>query len=94
MDDFLPLLSYDHGNRAALDAKLQQIIKMLNARPENTGCEQFFTIPARFMSKELHDDLGPALILRLRLVIEQQQRNKRVCETDGTIAQWLKTARL
>jgi len=92
-DRFLPLLSYDHGNKAALDDKIQSLIKMLNEKPPPTGGENEFFIYGAFIVKEYYDDLGPALILWLRLVIEQQRRKKRIKETDATIAGWLKTTR-
>ena len=36
-DRFLPLLTYDHGNKAALDDKIQSLIKILNDKPPSTG---------------------------------------------------------
>ncbi len=92
-DRFLPLLTYDHGNKADLDNKIQDLIKILNERPEKPGDSHQFTIYADFIRKELYDDLGPALILWLRLVIEQQRRKRKIKETDSTLAEWLHTSR-
>ena len=66
---------------------------MLNDKPTSNGGENEFFIYGAFITKESYDDLGPALILWLRLVIEQQRRKKRIKETDATIAGWLKTSR-
>jgi hypothetical protein len=81
-DRFLPLLTYDHGNKAALDDKTQSLIKMLNEKPPPTGGENEFFIYGAFIAKESYDELGPALILWLRLAIEQQHRKRRIKETD------------
>ncbi|MBU2620879.1 MAG: toprim domain-containing protein [Proteobacteria bacterium] len=93
VDDFLPLLSYDHGNKAMLEENLQQIIKLLETRPEKLKSEKIFTIPANFLKTEGYTDLGQALILWIRLVIEQQTRRRKIAETDETLADWLRTSR-
>jgi len=80
---FLPLLTYNHANKADLDGKIQNLIKMLNERP----------IYSDFIRKELYDDMGPALILWLRLLIEQQYRKRKIKETDSTLKEWLQTSR-
>jgi len=64
----LPLLTYNHANKADWDGKIQDLIKMLNERPEKPGDGNQFTIYSDFIRKELYDDMGPALILWLRLV--------------------------
>lgn len=43
-DRFLPLLTYNHANKADLDGKIQDLIKMLNERPENPGDGNQFTV--------------------------------------------------
>jgi len=91
---FLPLLTYNHANKADLDGKIQNLIKMLNERPEKPGDGNQFTIYSDFIRKELYDDMGPALILWLRLLIEQQYRKRKIKETDSTLAKWLQTSRL
>ncbi len=91
--DFLPLLSYDHGNKTELDKTLYEIIKLLEARPKKPKSDRYFTIPAKFLMTESYDDLGPSIILWLRIVIEQQTRKRKIRETDGTIAEWLNTSR-
>ena len=93
VEDFLPLLSYDHGNKAALDNTLYEINKLLEARPEKPKSDKVFTIPTDFLKTEAYDDLGPAIILWLRVVIEQQSRKRKIRETDRTLADWLKTSR-
>ena len=93
IDDFLPLLSYDHRNKSALDKTLYEITKLLEARPEASKSDRYFTIPTNFLKTEAYDDLGSALILWLRIVIEQQTRKRKIRETDGTLAKWLNTSR-
>ena len=93
MDDFLPLLSYDHGNKAMLDQTIDEITKLLEARHTEPQSNTVFTIPVKFLQTEAYTDLGPALILWLRLVIEQQARKRRVRQTDAMLAQWLGTTR-
>ena len=93
VDDFLPLLSCDHGNKAMLDQTISQITRLLEERPTKPKSEKFFTIPANFLRIEGYSDLGPALILWLRLVIEQQTKKRRVLQTDETLAEWLMTTR-
>ncbi|BBO89690.1 toprim domain-containing protein [Desulfosarcina ovata] len=91
--DFLPLLSYAHGNKAMLDQTINEITGRLEYRPTEPPGEAFFTIPANFLRTEAYTDLGPALILWLRLVIEQQTKKRRVRQTDSTLAEWLGTSR-
>ena len=76
-----------------MDGKIQDLIKMLNERPEKPGDGNQFTIYSDFIRKELYDDMGPALILWLRIVIEQQYRKRKIKETDSTLAKWLQTSR-
>jgi hypothetical protein len=91
--DFMPLLSYDHGNKAMLDHTMGEITKLLEARHATPQSGRVFTIPVKFLQTEAYTDLGPALILWLRLVIEQQTRKRRVRETDTVLAGWLNTSR-
>ena len=93
IEDFLPLLSYDHGNKPVLDKTLYEIIKLLEARPAKPKSNRYFTIPTDFLKTEAYDDLGASIILWLRIVIEQQIRKRKIRETDGTIAEWLNTSR-
>ncbi len=65
-----PLLTYNHANKADLARKIQDLIKILNERPEKPGDGNQFTIYSDFIRKELYDDMGPALILWLRIAIE------------------------
>ena len=91
--DFLPLLTYDHRNKSALDKTLYEIIKLLEARPEKPKSDKVFTIPTDFLKIEAYDDLGASIILWLRIAIEQQSRKRKIRETDRTLAEWLKTSR-
>jgi hypothetical protein len=84
--DFLPLLSYDHGNKAMLDQTINEITKLLEARHTEPQSDTAFTIPVKFLQTEAYTDLGPALILWLRLVIEQQAKKRKVRQTDAV---WL-----
>lgn len=63
VEDFLPLLSYAHGNKSALDKTLYEITKLLEARPKKPKSNQYFTIPAKFLTIEAYDDLGASIIL-------------------------------
>ncbi len=92
-DRFLPLLTYNHANKADLAGKIQNLIKMLIKQPEKLGDSNQFFIYSDFIRKELYDDMGPALILWLRLLIEQQSRKRKIKETDSTFAEWLQTSR-
>jgi DNA primase catalytic core len=93
VDDFLPLLTYDHANQAALKATLKNLILLLETRHRRARTERVFRVPVNFLNDEAYDDLGPALILWLRLVIEQQAKGRRVKQTDSTLAEWLHTSR-
>ena len=92
-DRFLPLLTYNHANKADLAGKIQNLIKMLIKQPKKPGDGNQFAIYSDFIRKELYDDMGPALILWLRLLIEQQSRKRKIKETDSTLAEWLQTSR-
>jgi hypothetical protein len=92
-DRFLPLLSYDHANKAMLEQTIGEITKLLETRHTEPKSDTVFTIPVKFLQTEAYTDLGPALILWLRLVIEQQTRKRRVRQTDAVLAEWLGTTR-
>jgi len=93
VDDFMPMLSYDHGNKAMLDQTINEITKFLEARHTEPQSDMVFTIPMKFLQTEAYTDLGPALIFWLRLVIEQQTRKRKVRQTDAVLAEWLNTTR-
>ena len=93
VEDFLPLLTYDHANQAALKATLKELVLLLERRPRRARTERVFRVPVDFLNNESYDDLGPALILWLRLVIEQQAKKRKVKQTDSTLAAWLHTSR-
>ncbi|MDB4303399.1 toprim domain-containing protein [Desulfosarcina sp.] len=93
LDDFMPLLSYDHGNKTILDQTINEITKLLEVRHTEPQSDTVFKIPVKFLQTEAYTDLGPALILWLRLVIEQQIKKRRVRQTDAVLAEWLSTTR-
>jgi hypothetical protein len=93
IDDFLPLLSYDNGNQAALATKLSDIHKLLGTKPVKPGSDDCFKIPANFINTEAYDDLGAALILWLWVAIHQQKNGCRVVGYDKDLATRLNTTR-
>jgi len=92
-DDFLPHIKYNHRNKTTMDKTIEHIIRLLETRPAEQKSKKRFTIPAFFLDKNQHYDMGPALILWIRLVIEQQAKKKKIRETDATLAEWLHTSR-
>jgi DNA primase len=102
IDSILHLLSYNHRNRAELEKTLQQIISILSDPqkdpPPKEALNQFFRLPIKFIEDEHHIRLGDALILHLRLAIEQQTKKRKggvggwIKESDSTIAGWLHTS--
>ena len=92
-DLILPMLTYDHGNRSALEAKIEALTELIETRPTETSEDKPFRLPANFVTDANYTDLGPALIFWLRIAIEQQRKKRKVRETDETLAGWLKTSR-
>lgn len=92
-DDFLPLLSYDHGNKTLLDAKIGALVKLILQRPNHSEAKQIFTLPLNFVEEGKIAVLGNALIFWLKIVIEQQHRERRFKITDSDLAKQLKTSR-
>lgn len=92
-EDFLPLLTYDHGNKVGLETKLKAIDDLINTKPTEATEVKTFRLPGNFVREKDYIDLGPALILWIRIAIEQQARKRKIKETDGTLAGWLKTSR-
>jgi hypothetical protein len=97
IDDLLFFLSYDNRNKAELDQRLQQIYDVLERPrkdvPPDEEIKGYLKIHRKFIEDEVYQDIGAALILHLRLAIEQQIRGRRVKETDSTIAGMLITTR-
>jgi DNA primase len=93
VDDFMLLLSYDHRNKAMLDQTIIEITKLLEARHTKPQSDKVFTIPVNFLQTEGYTDLGPAIMLWLRLVIEQQTTRRRIRQPDNVLAEWLNTSR-
>jgi hypothetical protein len=100
--NMIPLLPYTHRNRVELQKTLQQILSLLSdpqkAPPPKEQLNEFFRLPIRFIEDEHHIRLGDALILHLRLAIEQQTKKRKggvggkIKESDSTIAGWLHTS--
>ena len=93
--DLLPLLTYDHGNRAELDRKLDLIRRVLDSpvKEEPDTKKGWLTLPVKFIEDEILVKLGAAVILHLRLAMEQQQRKRKVKVSDSELAGWLNTSR-
>lgn len=92
-EDFLPLLTYDHGNKALLEGKLNALEQLLLERSNYTDVERYFSLPANFVEEEKIARLGNALILWLKLVLVQQYKKRKVKITDGALAKELRTSR-
>jgi hypothetical protein len=96
-EEILALLSYDHSNRAELDVKLEQIRSLLESHqqkpPDKNERDQYTSVPSNFIKDAIYREIGDALILHLRIAVEQQRRERKIKETDTTIAQWLNTSR-
>jgi DNA primase len=102
IDSIIHLLSYNHKNRAALEKTLQQIISVLSGPqkdpPSAEERNEYFRLPIKFIEDETNLKLGDALILHLRLTIEQQTKRRKggvggkIKESDTTIAGWLQTS--
>jgi len=95
--DLLPSLTYDSGNRAALNHKINEIRSYLDDPlkdpPPEESQHDYFHLPRNFIQDEHYINIGDALILHLRLAIEQQTRERRIKESDSTIAEWMGTTR-
>jgi len=96
-DDILRYLSYDHKNRAELNQKLNTVKSFLEEPlkypPDKQDQKDYFSLPRKFIEDEHYLRIGDALLLHLRLAIEQQTRARKIKETDATIAGWLSTSR-
>ncbi len=92
-EDFLPMLSYNHSNKSQLEGKIETLVAMLTARPLHLDAGRKFTIPSDFIEEEKFATLGTALILWLKIVIEQQYRKRKVKITDSALAKQLDTSR-
>jgi hypothetical protein len=66
--------------------------------PPEEQLNEFFRLPIKFIEDEQHIRLRDALILHLRLAIEQQTKKRKggvggkIKESDTTIAGWLQTS--
>ena len=68
-------------------------MRLILQRPIDTDAERTFTLPYNFLDEEISSDLGPALILWLKIAIEQKYRKRRLKVTDSDLAKQLKTSR-
>ncbi len=92
-NQLLPMLAYDHGNKTLLEAKIAALVDVLESRTQHSDEERIFKIDANFIEEKRYIALGPALILWLKIVIEQRLRERRLMITDSILAQELKTSR-
>jgi DNA primase len=102
INSIVHLLSYNHRNRVDLKKRLQQVIFALSDPqkdpPPDKERKDYFRLPNKFIEDEHHLKLGDALILHLRLAIEQQTKKRKggvggkITGSDSTIAAWLGTS--
>lgn len=92
-DEFLPLLTYNHSNKALLEGKMEALVGLIFQRPIGNEADRPFRLPCSFLDEEKINVLGPALILWLKIAIEQQQRKRRLKVTDSALADQLQTSR-
>ncbi len=59
VDEFMPLLAYNHANRAMLKETLMRIGGLLEKRPTKPQSERTFRLPVGFLQSEGYEDLGP-----------------------------------
>ena len=89
----LPMLSYDHGNKSLLEVKLDALVAILESRPQQKNAERTFKLRSNFIDEQRYVPLGSALILWLKIAIEQEYRKRWLKITDGTLAVELRTTR-
>lgn len=89
----LPMLSYDHGNKSLLEVKLDALVAILESRPQQKNAERTFRLRSNFIDEQRYVPLGSALILWLKIAIEQEYRKRWLKITDGTLAVELRTTR-
>jgi len=93
-EDFLPLLRYDHGNKASLAVSLNTIVTALQTPPRSKELKApTFRIKSDFIGNGFLESLGPALILWLFITIEQQRVKRYVRQPDAALAERLHTSR-
>lgn len=89
----LPMLAYGHSNKNLLEAKIGALAAILESRSQHKDVERIFSLPAIFVEEQRYLRLGPALILWLKIAIEQQHRKRKLKMTDGMLAEELRTTR-
>jgi DNA primase len=93
-DDFLPLLRYDHSNKASLYATIETLIELLNNPPQAEALtDNTFRIRSDFIQMGFYVELDPALILWLYIAMEQQRIRRYIRLTDSALAERLRTTR-
>ena len=93
-EDFLPMLTYGYGNRVLLDRAVASIIERITTGREKTTEGRTFRLPANFVNDRIYERMGPAIILWLRIAIEQQRRRRKLQIRDSDLAEWLGTSRV
>lgn len=93
-DHLLSMLSYGHGNKSGLEAQINTLIEHIESKPMVSETERVFTLPYNFVEERRYHDLGTALILWLKIAIEQQYKKRRVVMTDAALGEALKTSRV
>ena len=92
VEHFLPLLTYGHGNKVMLDQAVANIVERVTAgQGPTTG--RTFRLPANFVNDRIYEQMGPGIILWLRIVIEQQRCRRKLNVRDADLAEWLGTSR-
>jgi len=89
----LPMLSYDHSNKSQLEAKIGALKAILESRPQHKDAERTLKLYSNFIEEQRYVRLGSALILWLKIAIEQEHRKRWLKISDGTLAVELRTTR-
>ena len=92
-DELLPMLTYNHSNKKLLEDKISALMAVIKTKPVSSDAKRVFTLPYNFVDEERYRLLGPALILWLKIVIEQQLRGRRFKVTDSQLGEQLNTSR-
>lgn len=92
-EHLLSMLSYNHSNKSGLEAQINSLIEYIESRSLASDKERVFTLPYNFVEERKYLDLGTALILWLKIAIEQQSKKRRVVMTDAALGNALNTSR-
>ncbi|MFH1982984.1 MAG: toprim domain-containing protein [Pseudomonadota bacterium] len=91
--EILPLLTYGHGNKVMLDRAVADIMERITAGQGAISEGQTFKLPRNFIRHRIYEQMGPALILWLRIAIGQQRRKRKLRVRDTELSDWLGTSR-